>query len=126
MRAVNRAIWTSGDPVSPAARWYCWTISAFCVTVTDILCSDLSLRERRAFYLGISAFDKPFWRRQRAQDAASKRLGCSVPPRTSPAPRNPSSSPKTATFPSAASAGNVAVFGEDERSEEHTSELQSH
>src|SRR6266446_940554 len=37
MRAVSRAICTSGEPVSPAARWCCWTICAFCATLAGML-----------------------------------------------------------------------------------------
>src|SRR5216683_3861841 len=37
MRAVSRAICTSGEPVSPAARWCCWTICAFCETLAGML-----------------------------------------------------------------------------------------
>src|SRR5437867_10319288 len=58
MRAVSRAICTSGEPVSPAARWCCWTICAFCATFAGMLSC---LCERRAFYLEISAFHKRFW-----------------------------------------------------------------
>jgi len=59
IRAVSKAICTSGEPVSPAARWCCRTICAFSVTLTRML-SLLSLRERPAFYLEISTFNKQF------------------------------------------------------------------
>src|SRR5690606_35114243 len=36
MRAVSSATCTSGEPVSPAARWNCETISALLISVTAI------------------------------------------------------------------------------------------
>src|SRR3569832_2265633 len=39
MRAVSRATCTSGEPVSAAARWYSWTICAFCAVFTAMVYS---------------------------------------------------------------------------------------
>ena len=38
MRSVNRAIWTSGEPVSPSWRWYS-PISAVFVSLSSVLTS---------------------------------------------------------------------------------------
>src|SRR6266571_8744770 len=60
----------------------------------------LSLRERPAFYLEISAFYKQFDAENTSQDSASSRFGCKVPlASTCPVPRNFVSSPKTAMLP---------------------------
>src|SRR5436309_13697051 len=61
---------------------------------------NLSLRERPAFYLEISAFYKQFWVGNALQDSASSRFGCKVPlASTCPVPRNLAPSPKTAMLP---------------------------
>src|SRR5690606_17381676 len=47
MRAVSKATWTSGDPVSPSVRWNCETISDLTIFATDILISSNDMRQHR-------------------------------------------------------------------------------